>query len=153
MTLHDFLEEKEFVKSVHEALFNILSLLLKKDMPFSIVTNVARVKFAPPLPENITKRFQSASVFELDGYTLSSARMENGALCFEAGFGENNFASLVSVPVGAILQIFINNNPLFINMSIEKPQTAQKNEDKKSSYERSLKALLNNPKNKKLLKE
>ncbi|MDR2789526.1 MAG: hypothetical protein LBB59_00885 [Campylobacteraceae bacterium] len=154
MTLHDFLEEKEFVKSVHGALFDTLSLLLKKDMSFSVITNTARVSFNPPLPENIIKMFQKASVFELYGYTLSTAKIEEGALCFEAGFGENDFASLVSVPIGAILQIFIDNTPLFINMSIEKsPSIAQKKESGKSSYERSLKALLNNPKNKKLLED
>ncbi|MDR2081950.1 MAG: hypothetical protein LBP54_08745 [Campylobacteraceae bacterium] len=155
MTLHDFLEEKEFVKSVHEALFNILSLLLKKNMSFSVITNTARVGFNPPLPEDIIKLFQKASVFELCGYTLSTARIEEDALRFEAGFGENNFASLVSVPIGAILQIFIDNSPLFINMAIEKSPTlpaVQKQRNEQSSYERSLQALLNNPENKKLLK-
>lgn len=152
MTPYDFLGEKEFVETIHNALLNILSLLLKKRAPFSVVTNISRVSFNPLLPEDIAKRFQAATLFDLYGYTLSSAKIENDTLQFEAGFGEDNFASLVSVPIGAVLQIFIDNTPLFINMSKE-PITAKKIESKKDNLERSLKVLLKNPKNQKLLKK
>ncbi|MDR1615060.1 MAG: hypothetical protein LBS26_05785 [Campylobacteraceae bacterium] len=156
MTLGDFLQEKEFVDTIHGALTNILLLLLKKGVPFSVVTDITRVSFNPPLPEDIAKRFQPATLFDIYGYTLTSAKIEKGMLIFEAGFGENNFASFVNIPTGAVLQIFMDNNPLFINMSMEKTTNtppAKKSESKKENITRSLKVLLNNPKNKKLLKK
>jgi oligoendopeptidase F len=146
----DFLEDKEFVDIVREALSKILSMLLSKDMPFTILTNVSRVGFKPPLPSEIREKFQAITLFDLDGYTLSTAKISEDILSFEAGFGENDFASLVSVPIGAILQVGIENKPIFLNMSVEEAKVAPSKENKSK---RSMEALLSNPENQNLIKK
>ncbi|MDR1007311.1 MAG: hypothetical protein LBL65_01945 [Campylobacteraceae bacterium] len=152
MKLHDFLEEQEFVETIQGALLKILSLLFKKEIPFSVLANIKRVTFNPLLPETITKQFQPATLFVLEGYTLSSAKIEDGILSFEAGFGENNTGSIVSMPIGAILHLSIDNTPLFLNMSVDNAPTPAK-ESKNDKSKRSLEAFLNNPENEKLFKK
>jgi hypothetical protein len=155
MKLQDFLEYKEFVEIVHEALLKTLSLLLKKKRPFCVLANIARVSFNPPLSETITKRFQPATLFVLEGYTLSSAKIENGIFSFEAGFGEDNIGSIVSMPIGAIVHLSIDNTPLFLNMSIDTavPNSEPTKATKDDKSKRSLEAFLNNPENKNLFKK
>ncbi|MDR0666658.1 MAG: hypothetical protein LBF71_04515 [Campylobacteraceae bacterium] len=156
MKLHDFLEEKEFVDIAHDALLKTLLLLLKKETAFCVLTNIKRVDFNPPLPETIAKRFQPATLFVLEGYTLSSAKVENNIFSFEAGFGESDTSSIVSMPIGAILHLSIDNTPLFLNMSLDtapKNAAVKKTESKDDKSKRSLEALLNNPKNQKLFKK
>ncbi|MDR0761838.1 MAG: hypothetical protein LBF13_02175 [Campylobacteraceae bacterium] len=156
MELHDFLEEKEFVEIAHNALLKILSLLFRKEIPFSVLANIKRVSFNPPLPETITKRFQPATLFALEGYTLSSAKIEDGIFTFEAGFGESNIGSIVSMPIGAILHLSVDNTPLFLNMSVDtvpSKEPTKKAESKNDKSKRSLEAFLNNPENKNLFKK
>jgi len=152
MTIHELLEKKEFVEAVHYSLERIVKLLLVENIPFSILTNIEYVEFEPKLPESISGSFNAVTMFELYGYTLSSASLKNGVLSFEAGFGEDDFASLVSVPLGAILRVGIDSAPIFINVAIVDidKKTAEKKED---NSKRSMDAILNNPKNKDLFKK
>lgn len=157
MTPRDLLEDEEFGEITREALLKVFALLFKKGMPFGVITNVSKVRFEPPLPENVRKKFQPLTLFALDGYTLSTVKLNDGTLSFEAGFGEGDFASLVSVPTGAILQIIIGDTPVFLNMAIETTQTKQPNKPKRESRESMLKksmdALLSNPENENLFKK
>jgi hypothetical protein len=151
---HEFLNDKEFAHTIYQALAQVLSLLLKNDTPFIILTNISHVSFEPDLPSHITKNFQPLTFFALENYTLSTARLTGECLTFEAGFGEDNFASLVSVPIGAIARVSIEDLPIFINMAVDKiapaPKKAHTRED---NLKKSLEALLNNPENKELFKK
>jgi hypothetical protein len=151
------LENKEFVEIVQKSLTQVISLLFRNDVPFTILTNVSRVEFEPPLPEQIRGKFQPITLFALEGYTLSSVKIAEGVLSFEAGFGEDNFASFVSIPLGAVLQVAIGDRPIFLNMSVEdgeesetkiKPKAERENNSK-----RSMDALLSNPENENLFKK
>ncbi|MFV0481176.1 MAG: hypothetical protein ACK5LP_04255 [Campylobacteraceae bacterium] len=159
MTLHDFLEKDEFVTTVQTSLSQTIRLLLQEDIPFNILVNMAQVSFEPKLPKNISKSFQPITLFALEGYTLASTTLKNGVLSFEAGFGEEDIAAFVSMPIGTILQVSINETPIFLNMSIAKPKQEKekveekKEEVKKSGAKRSMEALLNNPENKNLFKK
>lgn len=153
MTIHELLEKKEFVEAVHHSLEKIVKLLLIEDIPFSILTNVKFISFEPTLPKEISDNFKPITMFELYGYTLSSASLKNGILSFEAGFGEDDFASFVSIPLGAVLQIAVDNTPIFLNMTIVDIKKNEKQEKKEDNSKRSMEALLNNPENKDLFKK
>jgi hypothetical protein len=87
----------------------------------------------------------------LSGFTFESAQLNEDQFSFEAGFGSENFGSMVSLPLLAIKQIFVGDNPIVINLAnpvIESREKKEGSASKKSSME----ALLNNPENKKLLK-
>ena len=117
------IENKEFqeIKKKHakELLFFLLDNI--KD-EFSILCNLDGIEFNPELPEHIKSAFKDVIMFVLANYTLSTAKIENDTLIFEAGFGEENFGSVVSVPLENIIQILHFETPLFINISATLPK-------------------------------
>jgi len=120
----------------------ILELLLQRDDEFSILANTKAITFDPPLPENITSLFTDVIVFAIANYTLQSAHIKDENFIFEAGFGEENIGSVVTVPLYSILQITEDEVPLFINASATLP----KEEKPKNPF-----AM--NPRNKKFIKD
>lgn len=128
----------------------VVSFLLKEGINFSILTNIADVEFDPILPAEISQNFKPITMFFLAGYTFESTQLGIETMSFEAGFGSENFGSIVNVPMHAILQIIVEEIPVFINLS-----TPPKIEEKKPTQEgvkRSMNALMANPENQKLLK-
>ena len=119
----------------------ILLLILDINKPFNILCKLEGIEFNPPLPKHISNNFQDIILFSLANYTLSSAHIENEKLTFEAGFGEENFGSVVSVPIENIIQITENDTPLFINITATMPPPKPKN------------PFILNPRNKKLIGE
>lgn len=128
----------------------VMEMLLKRGIHFSVLTNIADVSFAPALPEHISKGFKPITMFFLAGYTFESTQIYNGVLSFEAGFGSDNFGSLVSLPVGSVLQIIIEEIPVFINLAT--PLKKEEPKPKDEGVKRSMSALMANPENQKLLK-
>ena len=128
----------------------LMEMLLKRGVNFSLLTNIADVSFSPSLPESITKSFKPITMFFLAGYTFESTQIYNGVISFEAGFGSDNFGSLVSVPVECVLQVIIEEIPVFINLS--NPLKKEEPKPKDNGIKRSMDALMSNPQNKKLLK-
>lgn len=128
----------------------LMEMLLKKGINFSLLTNIADVSFSPPLPEHISKGFKPITMFFLAGYTFESTQIYNGVISFEAGFGSDNFGSLVSLPVESVLQVIIEEIPVFINLS--NPPKKEEPKPKDNGIKRSMDALMSNPQNKKLLK-
>jgi hypothetical protein len=128
----------------------LMEMLLKKGIHFSVLTNISDVSFSPPLPDYISKGFKPITMFFLAGYTFESTQLYNGVLSFEAGFGSDNFGSLVSIPVESVLQIILEEIPIFINLS--NPPKVKKASPKEHGAKRSMDALLSNPQNKGLLK-
>jgi len=121
----------------------ILALLIAAQDEFDILCSLDGVEFNPTLPPHISSAFKDVILFSLANYTLSTATIDGDNLVFEAGFGEENFGSVVSVPIGNIIQITQEETPLFINVSATLPKP-KKEEKPKNPFEL-------NPRNKKLL--
>jgi len=121
---------------------DILMILLERDEPFSILAHLPAINFNPELPEHITKQFTDVIIFAIANYTLQSAHILDDNFIFEAGFGEENIGSVVTVPIANIIQITQDEVPLFINAAATLP----KDEIPKNPF-----AM--NPRNKKFKKE
>ncbi|MBQ7134850.1 hypothetical protein [Campylobacter sp.] len=145
--LEEFLKDSEFASMMHRNIYDLLNLLIQKDIQFDILVNTKFVNFSPELPQEIKANFNpSVILFSLAGYSLSSVEISKDEIKFEAGFGPDNFASLVSVPIGAIIRISIDENPILINFATYSPS------DSKTKQERSKQIFLNNPKNRDIFK-
>lgn len=150
--LDTLLGNEEFHGIMKKHAKEVLDVLLKRGINFSILTNIADVSFEPPLPAQISQNFKPITMFYLAGYTFESTQIYNGKISFEAGFGNDNFGSLVSLPIESILQIIIEEVPVFINLSTPPIKPATK-EMKESGQRRSMDAFLSNPHNQKLIKK
>lgn len=145
--LEEFLKDSEFASMMHRNIYDLLNLLIQKDIQFDILVSTKFVNFSPELPQEIKANFNpSVILFSLAGYSLSSVEISKDEIKFEAGFGPDNFASLVSVPIGAIIRISIDENPILINFATYSPS------DSKTKQERSKQIFLNNPKNRDIFK-
>jgi hypothetical protein len=94
-----------------------IELLLDKGIFFSILVNINEVEFNPELPEYIKKSFKPITLFTLAGFTYETIEIDDEFLEFEAGFGSENIGSLVKVPLHSIIQILIEDTPIYINLS------------------------------------
>ena len=149
--LHQALSDERFCEIMSEHIQELLEYLLTENINFSILTNVAEVDFNPQLPNDIRDSFKPITMFVLAGYTYESAIINSEVLSFEAGFGADNFGSVVSVPLLSILQIIVEETPILINLSI--PINKKEKKEKKRGVKKSMEALLSNPENKELLKK
>ena len=96
-----------------------LNFFFENGYEFGILSNLKYTEFSPALPEHITQSFKSEVIlFELANYTLQSVEISDNNLTFHAGFGEENFASTVKIPLFAIVQLLVENMPILINFSI-----------------------------------
>ncbi len=150
--LETLLGSEEFHGLMKQHIKEVLELLLKRGVNFSILTNISDVNFDPVLPVEISQNFKPITMFFLAGYTFESTQIYNNTLSFEAGFGNDNFGSLVSFPLEAILQIIVEEIPVFINLSTPPPKAAVK-EPQENGLKRSMNAFLSNPHNQKLMKK
>jgi len=105
------------------------------------------------LPESINAEFRSLTLFFLAGYTFESAYVQDDMLVFEAGFGPENFGSIVSVPLLSIMQIIIEETPVLINLAHYKEKEKLEEQEDTNGIENSMKSFLSNPENSKFLKK
>lgn len=145
MTINLF-QTPEYKALMQEHIAKTLSYLFEKDQEFAIACEIKYIDFNPPLPQEILDGFKDTVLFVLSGYTYESAALEEAYFSFEAGFGDANFGSTVTMPLLAIKQVFVGEHPIVLNLA---QPTPKKERSKKSSME----ALLNNPENRKLLKK
>ena len=145
--LQNFLENETFGGLMRGCMKEIINLLFKEGVHFSILANLEKVEFNPELPKELTSKFKPITMFVLAGYTFQSGHIKEDSLIFEAGFGTENIGSIVSIPLDAILQIAVEETPILINLSIPKEESQDR-----SFEEKSMEALLANPENKKLFK-
>ena len=75
-------------------------------------------------------------------------------MVFEAGFGSDNFGSVVSVPLLSVIQIIIDETPILINLATHQEKTL-KEEIKidENGVENSMASFLSNPENSKFIKK
>jgi hypothetical protein len=153
--LYDVLKDRNYANLMQKHILEILTFLFETEQNFGILCKIETLTFDPELPTEITTEFRPMTLFFLAGYTFESARMENDRLIFEAGFGPDNLGSIVTVPLLGIMQVIIDETPIFVNLAspLETNNTkAKNNESEKSGVKSSMEALLANPENKKFLK-
>ncbi|MDF1881811.1 hypothetical protein JHD50_10955 [Sulfurimonas sp. MAG313] len=153
--LYDVLKDREYSNLMQKHIVDILSHLFDRNQNFGMLCKIETISFDPALPEDITSEFRPMTLFFLAGYTFESARLEQNAIIFEAGFGADNLGSIVTVPLLGIMQIIIDETPIFVNLSSpeETQETkAQNNPSQDTGQKSSMEALLANPENKKFLK-
>lgn len=147
--LNKVLNDEKFALLMKMHIYECIEYLLENGINFSVIANLSLVEFKPELPQHIKDSFKMpAIVFMLAGYTFESAELSQEKLTFEAGFGSENFASLVAIPLAGVLQIAIEENPILINFSIPKTNNIQN-----SKIEKSLSIFKSNPNNKKIIKK
>ena len=153
--LDNVIEDIKFASVMQKNIQNLIVHFFDKEQNFGILCKIEEVNFNPPLPESINTEFRPFTLFFLAGYTFETARIENNTLIFEAGFGSENFGSVVSVPLLSIMQIIVDETPVLINLSVYKESSSEKSlprEDDKG-VENSMASFLNNPENSKFLKK
>lgn len=153
--LYDILKDRSYAKLMQKHIIELLTHLFEQDQNFGILCKIETLNFDPELPQSITAEFRPMTLFFLAGYTFESAQITETSLIFEAGFGSENIGSVVTVPLLGIMQIIIDETPIFVNLASpqETFQTKPKNNESLKSGERSsMEALLANPENKKFLK-
>jgi hypothetical protein len=132
---------------------DMLIYLFENDQNFGILCKIEGVSFDPALPDYIAHGFNPMTLFFLAGYTYESARLDNEALIFEAGFGSENVGSFVSVPLLSIAQIIVDDTPMLINLALPHEKTAPATLEKNEGVQNSMSSFLANPENQKFLKK
>lgn len=153
--LYDVLKDRSYASLMQKHIIEILSHLFDQNQNFGILCKIETLSFSPALPDDITAEFRPMTLFFLAGYTFESARIDKDTISFEAGFGADNLGSLVTVPLLGIMQIIIDETPIFVNLASpqETEETKAKNNPTENSGQKSsMEALLANPENKKFLK-
>jgi len=153
--LEKLIEEESFAKLMKRHLEELIVLLFEKEQNFGVLCKIEDISFHPELPEGMFEEFRPLTLFFLAGYTFETAKIEDGMLIFEAGFGSENFGSVVSVPLLSILQVIVDETPIMINLAIEKePQKSEivENVDE-NGVKNSMESFLSNPENQKFLKK
>ena len=110
---------------------------------FSITANIEPITFTPELPSVIKNQLSKFSLFVLSNYTYTTIQIDDEYLSFEAGFGSENFGSVVKIPLHAVFQIVVGESIIYLN-SVATVEKFNKNLKKNS-----LNVFKNNPNNKK----
>ena len=110
-------ENVEFQELIQNHCKEQINFFISKGIDFSVVANISNITFEPDLPNDLKDNLSKFSLFTLAGYTFQSAYIKEESLFFEAGFGKDNFGSLVQIPFSSIFQIIKNDNIVFINIS------------------------------------
>jgi len=151
--LENIIEDKEFALLMQKNIQDLIIHFFGKEQNFGILCKIEDAHFEPTLPENIESEFRPLTLFFLAGYTFETARIENGVLIFEAGFGSENFGSVVSVPLLSIMQIIVDETPVMLNLSTYKEKKATQKEVDGNGVENSMASFLSNPENSKFIKK
>ena len=147
MPSNDPFHSETFRRIQEEYLYELIAFLLESGVEFAVAAEVEHIDFDPPLPDSIHERFAPVSLFVLTGYTYETVQLGERTLSFEAGFGEENIGSLLTLPLLAIKQVIVGEYPIAINIAEPGPDVES------PDASRSMEALLNNPENLKLLRK
>lgn len=151
--LERIIEDKNFAKLMQNNIEKLVIYLFEREQNFGILCKIDRVVFNPELPKSIKNEFRSMTLFFLAGYTFETARIIGDSLTFEAGFGADNFGSVVSVPIVDIVQVIVDETPIFINLATYKKEIKEEAKVDLCGVENSMASFLSNPENSKFLKK
>jgi len=144
------LETEAFKELMQEHILKTIEYMFNANQEFGIACEVSDVHFTPELPSEISSSLPEITLFMLANYSFESATLDEDFLSFEAGFGSENFGSLVQIPLLAIKQLFVGEYPILLNVVSGKEEVVQEETTEEVD---SMSALLNNPENAKLLKK
>jgi hypothetical protein len=151
--LDNIIEDKKFAILMQDCIQDLIIYMFEKEQNFGILCKIEDTHFEPQLPDAIHSEFRPLTLFFLAGYTFETARIEENLLVFEAGFGSENYGSIVSVPLLSIMQVIVDETPIFINLSTFKEKLPVKDEGvDEDGVQNSMASFLNNPENSKFLK-
>ena len=150
--LENVIDEIGFAKIMNKSIEDIIIHFFDKEQNFGILCRIEEVEFSPALPPEINAEFRALTLFFLAGYTFETARIENGMLIFEAGFGGENIGSVVTLSLLSIMQIIVDETPIFINLSVYKDAIEKEEESGTKGIQNSMESFLSNPENSKFLK-
>jgi len=142
------LQNNEYRKLQEAQIKDQLMVLVGIVDTFSITANINATSFNPDLPDEIKNSFSQYTLFSFANYTFESIMLHDDCISFEAGFGEENIGSVVTIPYIAIFQIIVDESILFINPSATMVINKDKEIDQK---QRSMNAFKMNVKNKNLI--
>lgn len=145
--IEKILNDKPFINAMQKHCYAVIARLLELKIEFCIVANTKFVDYAPALPDDLNPNKNPFVLFALAGYTFESVQLQQDKISFHAGFGPNDFATFVSVDLGAITQIQVENDIIFVNFSF------YSRVDEKKLMQNSMNIFLNNPQNKDSLKK
>ncbi|MDF1878746.1 hypothetical protein JHD46_03730 [Sulfurimonas sp. SAG-AH-194-C20] len=154
--LENVIDEVGFARIMQKNIQDVIIHFFEREQNFGILCKIEEVDFNPSLPDSINSEFRPLTLFFLAGYTFDTARIEDDTLIFEAGFGSDNYGSVVSVPLLSIMQVIIDETPVLINLSVYKEKEDAVKEIKQSDdkgVKNSMASFLNNPENSKFLKK
>lgn len=155
--LSNVTKDKDFARIMKSHIIDVLAFLFDKNQNFGILCKIEDVHFNPELPSYMRNSFSSLTLFFLAGYTFESAVVEEDHIVFEAGFGSENFGSVVTVPLLSIMQIIVDETPIFINLSELKAEDLERSDKEveidEKSVENSMNVFLSNPENEKFFKK
>lgn len=150
--LENVIDEMGFAKIMNKSIEDIIIHFFELEQNFGILCKIEEVEFNPALPQDINAEFRPLTLFFLAGYTFETARIEDGMLIFEAGFGGANIGSVVTLPLLSIMQIIVDETPIFINLSVYKEPLGSVEAEETQGVQNSMASFLNNPENSKFLK-
>jgi hypothetical protein len=113
--INKILNENSYKDLASKQLKELLLYIQNNNYEFNLLANIDGINFNPKLPEDIYNKLDTFVLFSLAKFTLSSLKLKENHIEFEAGFGESNFGSICTIPYYAILQITIDNSIIFIN--------------------------------------
>ncbi len=151
--LENLIEDEKFALLMQNSIQELIVYFFEKEQNFGILCKIEDATFNPSLPESINSEFRPLTLFFLAGYTFETARIEENYLVFEAGFGSDNFGSVVSVPLISIMQMIVDETPVLINLSVYKKSTVEQNIQSGSGVKNSMASFLSNPENSKFIKK
>ncbi|MDX9966160.1 hypothetical protein E0765_10300 [Sulfuricurvum sp. IAE1] len=151
--LFDIIKSPSFARLMETHVRDMLIYLFENEQNFGILCKIEHITFDPPLPKHISDEFRAMTLFFLAGYTFESARIDNDALIFEAGFGHENVGSFVTVPLLSIVQVIIDDTPAFVNLALPYEQQPLPEIEKSEGIQNSMSVFLSNPENQKFIKK
>lgn len=152
--LESLINDKEFAQLMKKNIQDLILHFFNREQNFGILCKIEDITFEPQLPDSINSEFRPLTLFFLAGYTFETARIVDGTLVFEAGFGADNFGSIVTVPLLSIMQIIVDETPVLINLANYSDEiVAKKDVVDEKGIENSMSSFLSNPENSKFLKK
>jgi len=151
--LDNIINDKDFAVVMQKNIQNLVIHFFEKEQNFGILCKIDDVSFNPELPQDIEASFREMTLFFLAGYTFETAHVTDGYLVFEAGFGSDNFGSVVSVPLYSIIQVIVDETPVLINLATSRVNKDEVKKVDEKGVDNSMASFLSNPENSKFLKK
>lgn len=151
--LDSVINNKEFTQMMQKHIQELIIHFFQKEQNFGILCKIEDALFEPSLPEDIVSEFRPLTLFFLAGYTFETAHIQDNNLVFEAGFGTENFGSLVHVPLVSIMQIIVDETPVMINLAIYQPEDVPTKVSDEKGEKNSMASFLSNPENSRFVKD